>query len=164
MACKKNKTKSGCGCGEKFITTPCSCNKRECEEDLCPEMFDTKCMLYLGQDLSAGNFVVNKGESLNNIIQRLAVYVNDTSVDSNIIPVGLRVVDITKDSAKIIYDKCDETESSVMYKGIEDIEWEEITYEGSTLITNLQSNKEYLVKIVDKINNIESVTIKFKTL
>lgn len=164
MACKKNKTKTGCGCGEKFITTPCSCNKRECDEDVCPEMFDTKCMLYLGQDMYSGNFSVDKGENMTDILQRLLVYLNDTSVDASLIPVGLRVKNITEDSAKVIYNKCSDTDTSIMYKGVDDVEWEESTCEGSTLLINLQSNKEYLVKIVDKVNDIESVTVKFKTL
>lgn len=165
MSCSKNKINNGCGCGEKYLTTTCSCQENTCDEESCSEVFDSKCILYLENDFSSGNFSVKKGESVNDILQKLAVYVNDTTIDSSVIPCGINISKIKRGSAKITWNELDEKDIVVMFMAENDDNWTEISVnENIYILQNLLENTNYYIKIKNTTDSVESVVINFKTL
>lgn len=59
-----------CGCGDLVLTTPPSCPAVCTNGDPCPETFEAKCVVYMGDTIA--NLNITQGMRLDTIIQLLA--------------------------------------------------------------------------------------------
>lgn len=63
--------KQACGCGDVVLTTPPSCPVRCTNGDPCPETFDAKCLVYMGDTIA--NLGITTGMRFDDVLQILAM-------------------------------------------------------------------------------------------
>lgn len=145
--CKKCKCNDKyCGCSDKAVpvSPPCGQDTLYCPSpELCPELFATNCVLYSGDTIV--DLGINKGERLDVIMQKLALWItNPTCIDDTggcKSPVGVKSTYIASSLIKI---KWEASLGAAYYT----VEWKEAggsTWTASSAITPT-TYPEYLIQ------------------
>ena len=94
--CKKK-----CSCNDQGLHTPCPlCQTLNCpEENPCPEIFSDQCIIHTGDGLP--QLLIETGDSLANILQKLAMMFNSTQPCYYTSPIGLHSMIITSTSVSV---------------------------------------------------------------
>ena len=111
MACNNCGTTSSspCACNDHALTTPCAYNNcdRDSTTELCEDLQCAECVSYCQDNFCVTNaagqtFCVNKGERLDFILQKMALFIKDPGCwDSNIAHIWADTVDTT--SVKLMW-------------------------------------------------------------
>lgn len=163
MNCK-NKNKKSCGCGGQPIRIQ---DTEGCNSEPCSELFSTECIMHtnacINVDIDGKTFSINKGERISNVLQKLLVFLSGDS-DSSEIPL-FKITDITDGTITVQIDSDLEKLYKVSYKTTDT--WEDCNISQGVdvyTISNLSPNTEYLIKLTNLTDEVESVIYKIKTL
>jgi len=167
MSNKNCNHKVPCGCGDSSLTTPPPCNSLgDCLGELCQESVGQKCVVYdnhsFTYDVNGTEFNVNQGDRLDEIIQKILIYLNDPTC-INTAPFGMYATLVLKDSITLVWEGSDIIGYNVTYTdGIAPITVSTLTK--SITISALVPDTEYSITVVGQSTPLcPSVTIKIKT-
>jgi hypothetical protein len=167
MSNKNCNHKVPCGCADSSLTTPPPCNDTgNCAGEVCAESIGQKCVVYDNNSLlyaiSGNDFEIKQGERLDEVIQRLLIFLNDPTCAESA-PVGLFASLVTVDSITLQWTGSDPAYTySIDYTdGIAALNTTSTTT--SVSLTGLVPDTEYSITVTTVDTSCASVTIKVKT-
>jgi hypothetical protein len=167
MSTKNCNHKVPCGCADSALTTPPPCNDTgDCAGEICADSIGQKCVVYDNNSLlyaiAGNNFEIKQGERLDEIIQRLLIFLNDPTCAESA-PVGVYGTVVTKDSITLQWTGSDPAHTySIEYTdGVSTLTTTSTTT--SVSLTGLVPDTEYSITVTTVDTSCASVTIKIKT-
>lgn len=130
-------------------------------------MFDLRCIFNTGNDSylnleDGGVFAINNGDNVFDILQKLAVVMNNKQINSANVPYGLSVNVMKDNTAKVNWKVDADGDMVLYYKKQEDDFWETTDVEEKNYtLQNLVSDSTYEVYV--SVDGIDSMIVKFKT-
>lgn len=175
MGCNCNSSKCNklkCGCADHSLTTPCvytdcrASTSEQCEDIQCAE-----CVSYCDEtfsvDVGSNTFMIETGERLNEILQKIALFIKDPACLATA-PQLIYISNITSTTVTVVW-------SGLPAAAIVDVEYKTVTSGGWTTaisavssgtvsheITLLAPNTNYMFRVVNGL--CESVEVYGTTL
>lgn len=155
--------RSGCGCSEQPLSTqPPNNTTGDCTKESCAELFCEECIVHCQPEIQLGDIVIEQGARLNEILQKLLLYVvsPDCVLTTPIIKFGCK----TSTSITMSWTGCSAcTNSYRITWTTNNIDTTATTAAQEYTITNLLPNTTYLIKVTNLDTACESVIMKIKT-